>query len=104
MAGSSRKQALIFPKHQAILDQLGENITLAMKRRSLTQTMVSERTGLSRLTVRNIQHGNPTVSIGHYLLVLAVIGLAEDLKNVASDDELGRKLQDIALLNKGGIS
>src|SRR5690606_10513405 len=99
MSDSSRKQALIFPKHQAILEQLGENITLAMKRRSITQTMVAERTGLSRLTVRNIQRGNPTVSIGHYVLVLAVIGLADDLAAVASDDEFGRKLQDIALLN-----
>lgn len=101
MSNATRKQALIFPKHQAILDQLGENITLAMKRRSITQAMVSERTGLSRLTVRNIQRGNATASIGHYLLVLAVIGLADDLKNVAHDDEFGRKLQDIALLNKG---
>lgn len=104
MINSARKQAVIFPKQQAILDQLGENITLAMKRRSITQTMVSERTGLSRLTVRNIQRGNSTVSIGHYLLVLSVLGLAEDLKQVASDDEFGRKLQDIALLRKGSNS
>ena len=100
MSNSVRRQALVFPKHQAVLTQLGENIRLAMKRRSITQVMVSERTGLSRLTVRNIQRGHPTASIGHYLLVLAVLGLADDLKKVASDDELGRQLQDIALLNK----
>jgi transcriptional regulator with XRE-family HTH domain len=100
MSKSTSKQALIFPKHQLALDQLGENITLAMKRRAITQTMVSERTGLIRLTVSNIQRGNATVSIGHYQLVLAVLGLADDLKQVARDDEFGRKLQDIALLNK----
>ncbi len=104
MADSTRKQAVIFPKHQAILDQLGENISLAMKRRAITQIMVAERTGLSRLTVRNIQRGNSTVSIGHYLLVLSVLGLAEDLEQVANDDEFGRKLQDIALLRKRGDS
>ncbi len=98
---STRRQATLYPRQQAILEHLGENITLAMKRRAITQQMVAERTGLSRLTVRNIQHGSATVSIGHYLLVLAVIGLADDLKDVASDDVFGRKLQDIALLNKG---
>jgi transcriptional regulator with XRE-family HTH domain len=95
------KQATIYPKQQSILSQLGENITLAMKRRAITQTMVSERTGLSRLTVRNIQQGSSTVSIGHYIMVLSVIGLAEDLVAVAKDDVFGRKLQDIALLKKG---
>lgn len=59
--------------------------------------MVAERTGLSKPTLRNIERGESTVSIGHYLRVLAVLGLADDLGRVALDDELGRKLQDIAL-------
>ena len=38
--------------------------------------------------------------MGHYVAVLAVLGLVDDLANVASDDELGRKLQDIKLMGK----
>ncbi len=97
MSDAKKRQAVVFPKEMKILWQLGENIRLAMKRRKITQTMVAERTGLSKPTLRNIERGEPTVSIGHYLRVLAVLGLADDLGRVALDDELGRKLQDIAL-------
>jgi transcriptional regulator with XRE-family HTH domain len=97
MSSSQKRQAVVFPEEMKILQQLGENIRLAMKRRRITQTMVAERTGLSKPTLRNIERGESTVSIGHYLRVLAVLGLADDLGRVALDDELGRKLQDIAL-------
>lgn len=79
---------------------LGENIKLAYKRRKYTQSLIAERTGLSRLTVRKIEQGDPTVSIGHYVAVLGVLGLVEDFAKVASDDELGRKLQDIKLKSR----
>ena len=92
------KSAIVFPAYQQALNQLGENIKLACKRRKYTQTLLSERTGLSRLTIRKITQGDPTVSIGHYPAVLGVLGLVDDWKLVAQDDELGRKLQDIALL------
>lgn len=98
MNSKQRRQAVVFPKEQKILQQLGENIRLAMKRRKITQTMIAERTGLSKPTLRNIERGESTVSIGHYLRVLSVLGLAEDLARVAADDDMGRKLQDIELL------
>ena len=82
------------------MEQLGENIKLACKRRGYTQVLISERTGLSRLTIRKIEKGDPSVSIGHYMTVLSVLGLAGDFANVALDDKLGRKLQDIKLIGK----
>ena len=85
-----------------MLTQFGENIKLARKRRKLTQTMLSERTGLSRLTLRKIEQGDPKVSLGHYVAVLGVLGLVDDFLLLARDDELGRKLQDIELLRKRG--
>lgn len=97
---SSKRSAVVFPKNQKTLEQLGENIKLARKRRNYTQKQISERTGLSRLTIRKIEHGDAKVSLGHYVSVLSVLGLVEDLAKVASDDELGRKLQDIKLMSK----
>lgn len=94
------RSAVVFPRNRRLLEQLGENIKLACKRRGYTQVLISERTGLSRLTVRKIEKGDPGVSIGHYLAVLGVLGLADDFAKVALDDELGRKLQDIKLMGK----
>jgi transcriptional regulator with XRE-family HTH domain len=95
-----KRSAIVFPKNQKILEQLGENITLARKRRNYTQSLISERTGLSRLTIRKIENGDARVSLGHYVSVLSVLGLVEDLLKVAGDDALGRKLQDIKLKSK----
>ena len=71
-----KRTATLFPKQQAILVQLGENIRLAAKRRKLTQTQMAERTGLSKPTLRKVERGDGSVSMGHYLLVLSVLGLA----------------------------
>lgn len=94
---ANRRSAVAFPKYRHTLEQFGENIKLARKRRRYTQVLISERTGLSRLTNRKIEQGDPTVSIGHYV---AVLGLVEDLNSVAQDNKLGRKLQDIELIGK----
>lgn len=95
---ADKRKAVIFPKQQKVLHLLGENIKLARKRRNLTQLQVNERTGISRTTLGKIERGDAGTSIGHYLSVLAVLGLADDLGKVALDDEFGRKLQDAKLL------
>ncbi len=97
---TDKRRAVIFPRQQKILKTLGENIKLARKRRELTQQLISERTGISRVTLRKIESGDAGVSIGHYLTVLAALNLAEDLASVAQDDEFGRKLQDAKLLGR----
>jgi DNA-binding XRE family transcriptional regulator len=52
---NQKRSAVVFPKNKKVLEQLGENIKLARKRRHYTQTLISERTGLSRLTIRKIE-------------------------------------------------
>lgn len=92
------KKNTIFPKHQEIMSQLGENIKLARKRRKLTTIQVSERAGLDRTTLYQIEKGSPKVSMGAYFNVLRVLGLQTDFLKLAADDEFGRKLQDLDLL------
>lgn len=93
----TRKQ-ILFPKHQKILEQVGENLRLARKRRGLTAVQVAERAGIHRTTLSQIEKGNPRVSMGAYFNVFRVLGLHEDFLRLAIDDELGRKLQDLKLL------
>jgi len=95
----SRKQTLL-PMFQKILEQMGENIKLARKRRKLTVMQVAERAGIDRSTLYYIEKGNPSVSLGAYFNVLRVLGLHDDFLKLASDDEFGRKLQDLKLIGK----
>lgn len=83
-----------------ILREIGENIKLARLRRKLSSQQIAERAGIARRTLYGIERGHPNVTIGNYAQVLSVLGLADDLLNVAKDDTLGRKLQDAELVAK----
>lgn len=94
---NSKKQ-ILFPKFQKILEQVGENIKLARKRRKLTTIQVSERAGIDRSTLYQIEKGNGSVSLAAYFNTLRVLGLQDDFLKLAADDDYGRKLQDLSLL------
>src|SRR5690349_2145528 len=88
------------PSLQKRLGTIGDNIHLARLRRRLTTEQVAERAGITRTTLRNIERGDPAVSIGAYATVLFCLGLEHGLDAIARDDELGRKLQDADLVTK----
>lgn len=93
-----KKTVVVMPKTREILEQMGDQIRLARLRRKLSAQLVAERAGISRQTLTAIEKGTPTVTIGAYAAVLhALNNLDTDLLLVAKDDELGRKLQDLAL-------
>ncbi len=94
---SVRKQ-IILPKHNQLLERMGENIKLARKRRKLTTIQVAERADIARSTLYLIEKGDPSVALGGYFNVLRVLGLQDDVLKLGADDELGRKLQDLELL------
>lgn len=94
---AKRKQTL-FPKHIKVLERMGENIKLARKRRKLTTVQIAERADIARSTLYLIEKGSPSVSIGAYFNVLRSLRLQDDFLKLAADDELGQKLQDLALL------
>lgn len=87
----------MMPSLQRLLKELGTNIRLARLRRKFSTTLIAERAGISRNTLRSIENGEPSVSFGSYIMVLFCLGLEKDLKLVARDDVLGRKLQDANL-------
>jgi len=87
----------ILPKQARILQNLGEDIRLARLRRKFSVELVAARAGISRMTLYSIERGSPVVAIGAYLQVLFVLGLEQSLGKVATDDVLGRKLQDLEL-------
>lgn len=92
------KKQPVLPKFQAILEQMGENIKLARKRRKLTAVQVAERAGIARSTLYLVEKGDTSVAMGAYFNVLRVLGLQDDFLKLAADDIFGRKLQDLDLL------
>ena len=77
------------------LRKLGENLQTARKRRRLTMTIVAERSFISRNTLTRVERGDPAVALGIYATVLFVLGLAEDLGNLADPltDAVGQSLE-----------
>jgi len=94
-----QKKQIILPKHQRMFEQVGDNIKLARKRRHLTAFQVAERANISRNTLYLLEKGSSSVSLGALFNVLRALGLQDDFLKLAADDVLGRKLQDLNLLN-----
>lgn len=92
------KKHIVFPRYLKVLGIMGENIKLARKRRKLTSIQVAERAGIDRGTLREIERGSPSVSMGAYFNVLRALNLQDDFLKIAADDEFGKKLQDLHLL------
>ena len=89
----AKRTTVLFPKTIELLQEFGENL----RRRNITSALQAERAGISRVTLSQIEKGSPSVSLGSYVQVLVSLGLEHDLLKVATDDELGRKLQDAGL-------
>ena len=59
---------------------------------------MASRAGMSVVTYRNIERGSSNVTIGAYAAVLQVLQLEQGIGQLATDDPLGRVIQDSELL------
>ena len=94
----SRSKPTLFPNHQRLLEQLGERLRLARKRRKLTTGQVAERAGISRSTLYHLEMGEANSSMGTLLQVLVALRLEDDLALLGKDDVLGQRMMDAELL------
>lgn len=95
-----KRSAPLYPSSLKILAQVGENITLARKRRYLSQKNLAKRAMISTVTLWKVEKGDPSVAIASYIQTLLGLGLQEDFLLLAKDDDFGRILQDAELLGK----
>ena len=65
---------LVMPPASGVLAQMGEQIKLARLRRQVSAELVAERAGISRSTLRSIEKGSPSVSMGAYAAALHALG------------------------------
>jgi transcriptional regulator with XRE-family HTH domain len=92
-----KRSVTILPFLAQILADFGENLRLARLRRRYSAKTIAQRACIARATLNRVERGDPRVSFGTYVRVMQVFRLEEDLKSLAVDDVLGRKLQDLGL-------
>ncbi len=91
------KKTVLLPKAVKSLQIFGQNLKLARIRRRISAAMMCERAGISHATLTAIEQGKPSVSMAGYMSVLFCLNMHADIEKVASDDVLGRELQDLQL-------
>lgn len=96
----SSRNTILLPTAEKIMAEFGNNLKLARRRRRLSAEQVAERADIARSTLWQVEKGSPSVAMGIYMKVIFVLGLEKDMLKVASDDTLGRKLQDAQLTVK----
>jgi transcriptional regulator with XRE-family HTH domain len=74
---------------QRDLRKLGNDISIARKRRQFTQRQLAQAASVNVATVRRLERGDQGVSLGTLAMVLLVLGESQriaDLLDVARDD------------------
>jgi DNA-binding XRE family transcriptional regulator len=72
------------------MTKLGRDIAVARRKRRLTQAMMAERLGVTKVTYLKVERGDPTAGMGIYAMALFVLGLGTpfgDLVDPSRDDQ-----------------
>lgn len=84
------------------LDKLGQDIAIARKKRRISTVSMAERAFISRGTLYKVERGDPSVSMGIYATVLAILGLVDGFGDAADrrTDTLGLDIDEDRLPKK----
>jgi transcriptional regulator with XRE-family HTH domain len=95
LGATSLKLPIPIPVSRAII-KLGRDLSLARRRRRLSQASLAERMGVSLATVKRLEHGDPRVAIEIVARALHVLGEIDRIDKLleTSDDALGLALMD----------
>jgi hypothetical protein len=78
------------------LRKLGHDIKDARRRRRIPMEIAAQRASISKPTLIRVERGDPTVSMGSYVTVLFVLGMADRLAELAApkNDSVGLQLEE----------
>lgn len=79
--------------------KLGELVAIARRRRRLTQAMLAERAGTSRITLYKLESGSPGVALGTVLEILVVLdpAMLDRVLDGVANDPIGETLANRSL-------
>ncbi|HVV85597.1 MAG TPA: helix-turn-helix domain-containing protein [Kofleriaceae bacterium] len=89
---NTRALAGLPPEVRTALAKLGADLSLARRRRRISVQAMAERTFTSRATIARVERGDPRVSMAIYASVLFVVGMIENLLDIAEpslDEQAG---------------
>ena len=92
---SRQPRPLVLPRQQHQAEALGNRLRLSRLRRSISQEEMAARIGVSRQTLLKLEGGDASVGLAVLLLALDVLGLSDQIDELAARDEIGRRLEDI---------
>jgi DNA-binding XRE family transcriptional regulator len=93
----ARKTLLPLPiAAKRALRLLGNDLRDARRRRRIPTALMAQRVGITRTTLAKAEKGDGSVSIGVYASMLFVLGMIDQLTELASvrHDEMGIALQN----------
>ncbi|MGN0915592.1 MAG: helix-turn-helix transcriptional regulator [Succinivibrio sp.] len=70
-----KKQIVLSSNAESALQKLGSNIKKARIRRGITATNMAKLMDTTRMTLASIEDGLPSVSMGHYVKALSILGI-----------------------------
>jgi transcriptional regulator with XRE-family HTH domain len=91
------KQKLYLPlQAKNALEKLGSDIRDARRRRRITMALLAERARITPDTLKQIERGNPSTSIGGYASVLYSLGMTDRLRDIADarHDFTGQRMEE----------
>lgn len=92
---TKQRRPPIFPQQQRQAEALGDRIRLARLRRGISQEELSARIGVSRKTIGKLEIGDASIGLAVLLRALDVLGLADHVDQLAAQDDIGRRLEDL---------
>ena len=82
-----KKTSIIPIPVRRALRELGSNLKEARIKRNLTMGLVEERAGITHVSLTKVERGESTVSIGIYAKVMFVMGMIDNLLELANPDK-----------------
>lgn len=81
------------------LNQLGQDLSLARRRREISMQSMADRLGVSLKTVQRLENGDPTVAVGTVAKMMFVLGELDKLAHLldTARDDLGLQLMNQAV-------
>jgi transcriptional regulator with XRE-family HTH domain len=95
MTKDSLADQALSPAALDILEKLGQGIKTARGRRGIRQQELAKRASMSRVRLRKLEKGDPSVGLGALVQILEILGLLEQFAAVADPggDTLGQALE-----------